>query len=276
MSSMQTASRKFHATAATQDPIAQLSAIFGDTVAKQIAEKNKLALRVVDIPGKFAVLVEAMGGGTTGENRAKKIVLQNITVLDVADIEGRFGELTAIMGGDEERARGVLQQSPTVLMSADIEGHFGVLTAIMGNEVRKADDEEEEAPAKKAKSAGGKSAKVFVGGLPWDVTEGELEDFFKDCGTIESIDQQVGYDGRSNGIAYVFFSDSSEAEKACELHDQQLGDRWLKIEKASNRTEGVYPYNSLVQQFVKEGDVAGARGVMAEMREAGVRCNASV
>ena len=128
MSSMQTASRKFHATAATQDPIAQLSAIFGDTVAKQIAEKNKLALRVVDIPGKFAVLVEAMGGGTTGENRAKKIVLQNITVLDVADIEGRFGELTAIMGGDEERARGVLQQSPTVLMSADIEGHFGVLT----------------------------------------------------------------------------------------------------------------------------------------------------
>ena len=82
MSSMQTASRKFHATAATQDPIAQLSAIFGDTVAKQIAEKNKLALRVVDIPGKFAVLVEAMGGGTTGENRAKKIVLQNITVLD--------------------------------------------------------------------------------------------------------------------------------------------------------------------------------------------------
>jgi pentatricopeptide repeat protein len=156
---------------------------------------------------------------------------------------------------------------------ADIEGRFGELTAIMGNEVRKADDEEEEAPAKKAKSAGGKSAKVFVGGLPWDVTEGELEDFFKDCGTIESIDQQVGGDGRSNGIAYVFFSDSSEAEKACELHDQQLGDRWLKIEKASNRTEGVYPYNSLVQQFVKEGDVAGARGVMAEMQEAGVRCD---
>jgi pentatricopeptide repeat protein len=32
-------------------------------------------------------------------------------------------------------------------------------------------------------------------------------------------------------------------------------------------------YNSLMQLFVKEGDVAGARGVMAEMREAGVRCN---
>ena len=109
---MQTASRKFHATAATQDPIAQLSAIFGDTVAKQIAKKNKLAFRVVDIPGKFALLVEAMGGGTTGENRAKKIVLQNIQVLHIADIEGRFGKLTAIMGGDEERARGVVEQSP--------------------------------------------------------------------------------------------------------------------------------------------------------------------
>jgi pentatricopeptide repeat protein len=32
-------------------------------------------------------------------------------------------------------------------------------------------------------------------------------------------------------------------------------------------------YMSLMQLFVKEGDVAGARGVMAEMREAGVRCN---
>jgi nucleolin len=50
----------------------------------------------------------------------------------------------------------------------------------------------------------------------------------------------VGDDGRSKGIAYVLFSDSSEVEKACELHGQELGGRWLKIEQASNRTERVY------------------------------------
>jgi hypothetical protein len=139
MSSMQTVCRNFHATVAAQDNLAGLSATFGDTVAEKIMETKK-SVGGSDFLGKFAQLVEGMGGGAIGRKRAKEIVVKNTSVLESGDIWGRIEALTEIMDGDKERARDIVEQSPQVLQSADLQGRFGELTEIMGGDKERARD----------------------------------------------------------------------------------------------------------------------------------------
>ena len=69
--------------------------------------------------------------------------------------------------------------------------------------------------------------KLFVGNLPFDTAEGDLQDLFAKTGTVESVrvmrDQMTG---RARGFAFVEMSTDEEAQRAiAELNETQLGGR---------------------------------------------------
>ena len=84
-----------------------------------------------------------------------------------------------------------------------------------------------------------KSKKLYVGGLPYSVTEGPLEEIFSPYGTVESarlITDRMS--GRSRGFGFVEMSTESEAEEAAEALDgSQLEGRTLTVNEAKPRQQ---------------------------------------
>jgi len=78
------------------------------------------------------------------------------------------------------------------------------------------------------------SNKLFVGNLPYETGEGDLQELFARAGTVESV--RVMRDmatGRARGFAFVEMSSSEEAQQAIqELNNFQLGGRGLTVNEA--------------------------------------------
>jgi RNA recognition motif-containing protein len=76
--------------------------------------------------------------------------------------------------------------------------------------------------------------KVYVGGLPYSVTEGQLQEIFSAHGTVESANVIADkFTGRSRGFGFVEMSSGSEAQKAIEsLNGTQLDGRTLTVNEA--------------------------------------------
>jgi len=76
--------------------------------------------------------------------------------------------------------------------------------------------------------------KLYVGNLPYEVGETELQDLFARSGAVESVnvmrDQATG---RARGFAFVEMSTDEEAQNAITaLHGAQLGGRSLTVNEA--------------------------------------------
>ena len=76
--------------------------------------------------------------------------------------------------------------------------------------------------------------KLYVGNLPYETGEAELQELFARAGTVETV--KVMRDmatGRARGFAFVEMSTDEEAQKAItELNDYQLGGRGLAVNEA--------------------------------------------
>jgi RNA recognition motif-containing protein len=76
--------------------------------------------------------------------------------------------------------------------------------------------------------------KLFVGNLPYETGETELQELFTRAGTVETV--KVIRDmatGRPRGFAFVEMSTDEEAKKAItEFNDYQLGGRGLAVNEA--------------------------------------------
>jgi len=76
--------------------------------------------------------------------------------------------------------------------------------------------------------------KLYVGNLPYETGETELQELFARAGTVETV--RVMRDmatGRARGFAFVEMSSDDEAQKAItELNDFQLGGRGLTVNEA--------------------------------------------
>jgi RNA recognition motif-containing protein len=76
--------------------------------------------------------------------------------------------------------------------------------------------------------------KIYVGGLPFSTTEGQLEEIFSAHGTVESA--RVITDkltGRSRGFGFVEMSSSGEAQKAIEsVNGTEIEGRTLTVNEA--------------------------------------------
>ena len=83
---------------------------------------------------------------------------------------------------------------------------------------------------------------IYVGNLPYSVTNNELQDLFAQFGTVESArvisDRETG---RAKGFGFVEMRDSAEANKAIEaLNGMDMNGRALRVNESQPkpRTSG--------------------------------------
>jgi len=81
--------------------------------------------------------------------------------------------------------------------------------------------------------------RLFVGNLPYQTMESDLQNHFSQAGVVTSIN--VMFDkvtGKSRGFAFVEFSSSEEASKAVEqFHNQDFQGRALTVNIAKPRED---------------------------------------
>lgn len=84
------------------------------------------------------------------------------------------------------------------------------------------------------------SRKLYVGNLPYDTGETQLQDLFAQAGTVETV--KVMRDmatGRARGFAFVEMGSDDEAQAAIkQLNSYELGGRALTVNEARPKTEG--------------------------------------
>jgi RNA recognition motif-containing protein len=81
---------------------------------------------------------------------------------------------------------------------------------------------------------------IYVGNLPYELTEDELKQTFEAYGKVESakIIKDM-YSGRSKGFGFVEMPDNGEADSAIVgLDGKNLKGQTLKVNKARPRSEG--------------------------------------
>lgn len=80
---------------------------------------------------------------------------------------------------------------------------------------------------------------IYVGNLPWAMTDDDLRNTFEEFGEVSSariiIDK---YNKRSKGFGFVEMSDETQAESAISgLDGKELNGRPLKVNKARPKEE---------------------------------------
>jgi RNA recognition motif-containing protein len=82
--------------------------------------------------------------------------------------------------------------------------------------------------------------KLYVGNLPFSITEDELRTAFERHGSVSSVNVIMDRDtGRPRGFAFVEMDDASEADAAMRaLDESDLGGRTLRVNEAQDRRSG--------------------------------------
>jgi cold-inducible RNA-binding protein len=78
------------------------------------------------------------------------------------------------------------------------------------------------------------STKLYVGNLPYEVTEDELQELFAGAGTVESVNiMRDRMTGRARGFAFVEMATDDEAQAAItQLNEKPFGGRSLTVNEA--------------------------------------------
>ncbi|MBK7289210.1 MAG: RNA-binding protein [Chitinophagaceae bacterium] len=82
--------------------------------------------------------------------------------------------------------------------------------------------------------------KIFVAGLPYDMDDAELEEFFEKFGTVSSVKVAMDREtGKSKGFGFVEMPNDAEAKEAIEgLNDISLGKKPLVVKQAEEKPGG--------------------------------------
>ena len=78
------------------------------------------------------------------------------------------------------------------------------------------------------------SRKLYVGNLPYETGEAELQELFGRAGTVEKVTVMRDMaTGRARGFGFVEMGSDADAQKAInELNEYQLGGRGLTVNEA--------------------------------------------
>lgn len=84
------------------------------------------------------------------------------------------------------------------------------------------------------------TSKIFVGNLPFQVDERQLEDAFSPYGEIQELKVVTDREtGRSRGFGFITYSNGDEAKKAiAAMNDAMLEGRPLRVNLAEERKGG--------------------------------------
>ncbi len=78
------------------------------------------------------------------------------------------------------------------------------------------------------------SAKLYVGNLPYETNESDLEGLFASAGTVASVSVMRDRDtGRARGFAFVEMASEEDAQNAItQLNERPFGGRTLTVNEA--------------------------------------------
>jgi cold-inducible RNA-binding protein len=81
------------------------------------------------------------------------------------------------------------------------------------------------------------SSKLYVGNVPFQITESELSQLFEACGTVEKVSIATDREtGRPRGFAFIEMDTPEAAEQAiADLDGAELGGRNIKVSAATER-----------------------------------------
>jgi len=76
--------------------------------------------------------------------------------------------------------------------------------------------------------------KLYVGNLPYETTDADLQSLFAQAGTVDSVSVMRERDtGRARGFAFVEMGSDADAQNAItQLNDQPFGGRRLTVNEA--------------------------------------------
>ena len=82
--------------------------------------------------------------------------------------------------------------------------------------------------------------KLYVGNLPYDTGEQDLQALFGEAGTVESVSVMRDMaTGRARGFAFVEMATEEDAQKAIDqLNNRELGGRNLTVNEARPKPQG--------------------------------------
>ncbi len=102
--------------------------------------------------------------------------------------------------------------------------------------------------------------KLYIGNLPYTITESELRELFERHGTVASVNVITDREtGRARGFAFVEFEDANGAQAAMQALDgTQVGGRTLRVNEANERGAAV-----AVAVAAAEADAAATAGAGA-------------
>ncbi|KAK6635895.1 hypothetical protein RUM44_001149 [Polyplax serrata] len=76
---------------------------------------------------------------------------------------------------------------------------------------------------------------IFVGGLPFDIEDDELWEFFENCGQIKSVRViRDSHTSMGKGIGYVNFDSTAAVELALQMDGQELKKRTINVKRCLN------------------------------------------
>ena len=81
--------------------------------------------------------------------------------------------------------------------------------------------------------------KLYVGNLPYSMTESALSDMFAKCGQVDSVRIITDRDsGRSKGFGFVEMASDEDGEKAITaLNGSQFGGRTINVNEARPKSD---------------------------------------
>ena len=85
--------------------------------------------------------------------------------------------------------------------------------------------------------------KLYVGNLPWSVTDSDLEELFAQYGAVQSA--QVVTDresGRSRGFGFVEMTTEGGAQAIEELNGHEIDSRALRVNEAQSKQRKTASY----------------------------------
>ena len=78
--------------------------------------------------------------------------------------------------------------------------------------------------------------KVYVGNLPWSVTDMDLLDLFKPFGSVDSAQVVTDRDsGRSRGFGFVEMASQNASQAISKLNGQTIESRQLRVNEAQSK-----------------------------------------
>lgn len=82
-------------------------------------------------------------------------------------------------------------------------------------------------------------ARLFVGNLPYQTHENDLEEYFAQAGEISSVNMVMDkFTGKSRGFAFVEFTSKEDADRAVQMfNNQEFQGRSLTVNIARPREE---------------------------------------